>query len=180
MLSYNRNYRTRYPSCQYIFTACDSTGNSGSDSDDTSGTGQLEYQGETTSLTQLVFDKYGPEGSGAYNTDIVIFSDGINIDTGAGSGMIIDLWTYFSTSEVTAGTYNWTDADPPASNKFSALSAIVTNVNGKIVAEDLIAAGSFDIEVSGSTYTITGSVTTDEGKPANFIYTGPVTAVFTE
>ncbi|MDX9801085.1 MAG: hypothetical protein RBT69_07105 [Spirochaetia bacterium] len=161
-----------------IFTGCDNSGSS--DSSGTSGTGELEYMGKTTSLTQLAFDKLGPVGS-AYNTDIHIYTDGIDVNNESGSGMIIYLETFFSTSEVTEGTYNWTNDTTPGPNTFSAESEIITVVNGSSLPPDPITAGSlFTISIDGSIYTINGTLQTADNGPAVFSYTGPVNVFFEE
>ncbi|GEM_PF-6547969 len=89
--------------------------------------------------------------------------------------MVIYLDTYFSTSDVTDGEYSWTGATTPGSNTLSGSSKISTVV-ANVYTSDFLTAGSFTIEVSGSTYTITGTVTTSKGD-ARFSYTVPVNLV---
>lgn len=152
----------------------DDNGDSSSGGDGPRGTGLLMYQDTTDELTQLWFDNYGSTGS-AYNIDLLIATDNIDFQNETGTGRFVYLEMFFPTNAVTAGTYAF--ATTEVAGTFSDFSDISTVVNGNVTWDDLT-AGSVTIGVSGSTYTITGSVTTDTGDTATFSYEGPLTGSY--
>lgn len=82
---------------------------------------------------------------------------------------------FFSSPQVTAGTYAYTDAFDPLAGSFSDFSE-VTTVTSAAEENDYFSAGSVEVAISGSTYTITGSGQTGAGE-VSFQYSGPLTGV---
>ena len=138
------------------------------------GTGELVYQGETTELTQLIFDDYGQHGSGVYNIDIYIVSDDLVFGEASGTGRFVYLEMFFDGPSVSAGDYIFSGSE--AAGTFSDFSDITTVVDGAFTEHELT-GGDVTISISGSTYTISGNVTTAEGA-ATFTYEGPLTDSF--
>ena len=145
------------------------------------GTGELEYQGETTELTQLFFDDWGEDTPGVYNIDIYILSDDLTLsgdiflDT-SGTGRYVYLEMFFDGPSVSAGDYTFAVSE--AAGTFSDFSDITTVVDGNPTAQHDLTDGNVTISINGSTYTIIGSVTTEAGDSATFTYEGPLTGSF--
>ena len=145
------------------------------------GTGELEYQGETTELTQLFFDDLGEDTPGVYIIDIYILSDDLTLSGDifldmSGTGRSVYLEMFFDEPSVSAGDY--TLAGSGDAGTFSSDSDITTWVDGNPTAQHDLTGGDVTISINGSTYTIVGSVTTEAGDSATFTYEGPLTGSF--
>lgn len=162
-----------------VFSACDSNGAGGGSGG--TGTGSLTVGGQTYSLSKMYTADFGETflGSGVYNIDIYLISEGLTL-TGlpSGIGEVVYLEMFFSTPTISAGTFNFSeDFDPPA-NTFSDYSDIEVRWQpGPDISEDWweLSGGVVTISISGSTYTINGTVDLDGGGTATFSYSGRVT-----
>lgn len=158
-------------------TSCDTSDNGSSGSGGGTGgtgTGQLVYQGETTPLHQLWFVYYGEESPGVYNIDLFLLPNSVDFINESGTGRFVYLEMFFGSNSVSAGTYNWTESFPEPAGTFSDFSDISLMNDDDTVWHDLT-DGTVTISISGSTYTVSGTVTTDEGGTASFSYEGPLT-----
>ena len=121
----------------------------------------LTVDGQTYALSELYFIDYWDGGIG-YNINISI--TGPDLES-------VYLWTYFSGSSVSSGTYSY-------SNSTNAGTFCGESNLGTASDSYYITAGEVDISISGSTYTIDGDVTVSGGLRATFNYTGPLTGYY--
>ena len=125
-----------------------SDGGSSSGGGGDAGNGELVYVGETTALTQLVFEDYGEWSTGVYNIDVSIASEDLDFLNGSGSGRFVYLEMFFDNPSVSPGTYTWSTDE--SAGTFSDFSDVSTVVDGS-VSYDELTGGSVTIDVSGPT-----------------------------
>ena len=140
-----------------------------------SGTGSITYDGTTTSANSLGFVDYGDYyGNGAYNVDMYIVPVTIDWDTGDGDGRYVYLETFHADSVVATGDLDFSSASAPPAGHYSDSSDVSVVVGGNETTDELT-GGTISVDVSGGTYTISGTCSTDSGKTVTFSYTGPLT-----
>lgn len=149
-------------------SGCDEAGAGGG-----TGAGELTYGGDTTTLDQLYFLDYGDSGNGVYNIDVYLMPSTLNWSDGSGTGRYVYLEMFFSSPQVAAGTYTFSDELDPPAGTFSDYSDVSTVTDTGDDWEDFT-SGEVTISISGSTYTIRGSGSTDLGS-LSFEYSGPLT-----
>lgn len=158
-------------------TACDNP-TSGASSSGGSGGGTLTVQGTEHELTKLYIDHEGYDSfGGSYDIDLLIYSQEVSYDGSSnngstdGSGVALDMT--FAADQITSGSYPY-DAFEGA-NTFSDFSDAFTSPGSY---REYFSAGTVEITVDGTNYTIEGDVTDDIGNRVTFSYNGPVTEEF--
>ena len=151
----------------FMFPAC---GND--DGDDNTG----ETPSNVVYSGGAIFD-YGEYTPGLYNYDILLYSSGVNLENGTGTGNLIEfeLW---STSPIGLPTGTYTFANSPQNNRFT-YGNIYTNFNLRTEtgSEVEIVGGSVTITSSGGSTTVSWNVTTENGRTVTGSFTGALPVI---
>ena len=163
------------------------------ESDEGTGTGLLIVGGNTYLLSELVFTVYGEvDGSGVFEFDVIICSEGtleaVQGEDPNGVYNVVYLIMFTPESELAEGTYlpGGESQDPltfstPADDDASEIWIGFRPAEWEFDERYRIIAGTIEISVNDSIYTIDGNVTVADDVTddilASFTFVGPVAAI---